>query len=142
MTLFLLIHNIASRQCRTRIGACKWVKHSNIKKCMLPIPTPKVPGYYIKPSTIFPISCSILQRFTIKRLKSRFNTNIWTNLTKEISSEVMYFIMTNCWKATTRTTEKHVQHQKICHTHKIVEDEQAATQISNIKHHKIHPMAW
>ena len=33
------------------------------------------------------------------------NTNIWTNLTKEFSSEVTYFIMANRWKAATRTTE-------------------------------------
>ena len=31
MMPFLLIHNIALRQCRARIGMCKWVKHSNIK---------------------------------------------------------------------------------------------------------------
>ena len=41
MMLFLLIHNIALRQCKARIGVCKWVNHSNVKKTQAADSDPK-----------------------------------------------------------------------------------------------------
>ena len=100
-----LAHSQHSIEIVYRIGACKLLLYSNIKKCTLLISIPKVPGYYIKPNTIFLISCCILQKFMIRSLKSRLNTNIQTNFSKETSSEISYFITANSWKAVTRTIE-------------------------------------
>ena len=74
--------NIAPGQRRLRIGACKWVKHPNVKKRTLPVWAPKVPGYHIKSHTILPISSGIPKRLTIQGLESGLNANISAHLTK------------------------------------------------------------
>ena len=92
--MFLLFMNlVAPWQWGARIGARKRIKHPNVKKCTLPVPTPKVPSNNIKSSSIFSVGSSVSESFrsigrragstltsqhtSLSRLAVKSRTSLW-----------------------------------------------------------------
>ena len=57
--LFLqLILPIALSYCGVDMALCKWVEYPHVKKCTLPISTPKTLRYYVEVGSVFKVGCS------------------------------------------------------------------------------------
>ena len=94
--LFLqLILPIALSYCGVDMALCKWVEYPHVKKCTLPISTPKTLRYYVEAGSVFTVGCSVSEAFFCHRLQTWFFPDSVAYLTHEISGDISDFIMPN-----------------------------------------------